>query len=111
MSKVWICCGARWAKSLKSCPRCGGENSSKGEVVSLTKWELGNDMRFICDKIFDLEKECNDEMSVTRDVLKTCRLAMGHLSNKLCNDNVLLPENKGAALEIIKLSKVADFAR
>jgi hypothetical protein len=77
----------------------------------MTNWELGNDLRRICDDMFDLEKECTEEFQITRDVLRTCRLAIGHLSNKLCKDGVLLPENKGAALEIIVLSKTTDFAR
>lgn len=69
-----------------------------------TKWEIGNELRFICDKIQELEKECTDDMLITEDVLETCRLAIGSLSNKLCDDGVLVAGNKDCLVEVIKIT-------
>jgi hypothetical protein len=70
-----------------------------------TKWEIGNDLRNICDRLFEIEKEqCPDDLLLAKGVIRTCRLAIGHLSNKMCADDVLVPSNREMFVEIAQLS-------
>lgn len=75
-----------------------------------TQWEIGNDLRNICDRLFEIEKDCKEriDMVITEEVLKVCRLAIGHLSNKLCDDDVFLPANKDCLVEVVKVAAKVD---